>query len=62
MTNPITLNDDDDAKGGKSSAAIDKALFDARQVMIVGQAIIKETDDVQDRDVIALLDTSDEAA
>ena len=32
------------------------------KVMIVGQAIIKETEDASDHDVIALLDTSNEAA
>lgn len=32
------------------------------KVMMAGQAIIKETEDEMDRDVIALLDTSDEAA
>ncbi|MEM9838145.1 MAG: ATP-dependent Clp protease proteolytic subunit [Pseudomonadota bacterium] len=46
MTNPITLNDDDDAKGAKTSAAIDKALFDARQVMIVGQVSMDMAKDV----------------
>lgn len=32
------------------------------KTMICGQAIIKNTDDVEDRDVIALLDVGDEAA
>ena len=32
------------------------------KVMICGQAIIKETDDLEDRDVIALIDESDAAA
>ncbi len=32
------------------------------KVMICGQAVIKETEDAEDIDVIALLDTSDEAA
>ena len=32
------------------------------KVMMVGQAIIKETEDAEDRDVIALLDLGNEAA
>ena len=32
------------------------------KIMMVGQAIIKETEDEMDRDVIALLDTGNEAA
>lgn len=46
MADPITLDDDDKPTGGKSSAAIDKALFDARQVMIVGQVSMEMAKDV----------------
>ena len=49
MTDSIRLEDDDNKSGGKASAAVDKALFDARQVLITGQVSMDMAKDVCSR-------------